>query len=89
MKIREGFVLRQVAGKHVAVAIGPASRILNGMIKLNDTGVFCWNCLLKEMSEEELAAAMSAEYGITQEQAAIDVNGFLDTLRDVGCLEEN
>ncbi len=67
MKIREGFMLRKVAGKHVVVAIGPASKILNGMIKLNDTGAFCWNQLLKGISEEKLMEALVSEYGITEE----------------------
>lgn len=54
MKVREGFVLRKVADQYVVVAIGPASRILNGMIKLNETGAFCWDYLLKGISENEL-----------------------------------
>lgn len=89
MKIREGFMLRKVAGKHVVVAIGPASKILNGMIKLNDTGAFCWDYLLKGISEEELGGVLSTEYGISEEQAKSDVSAFLDTLRGAGCLDED
>ncbi|MCD8370944.1 MAG: PqqD family protein [Clostridiales bacterium] len=89
MKIREGFVLRKVAGKFVVVANGPAIRILNGMIKLNDTGAFCWDHLLKGASSEDLEGALISEYGISEEQAKADVRAFLDTLRGAGCLDED
>lgn len=89
MKIREGFMLRKVAGQNVVVAIGPASRILNGMIKLNDTGAFCWDYLVKGTSEEELEKALMSEYGISEEQAKADARAFLDTLRGAGCLDED
>lgn len=38
MRIKDGFVMRKVAGKYVVVATGEASRSFHGMIKLNDTG---------------------------------------------------
>lgn len=88
MRIKEGFILRQVAGKNVVVAVGSASRMLNGMIKLNETGVFCWNCLGKGISEDDLQEALMSEYDIPREQAAADVDAFLDMLREAGCLDE-
>ncbi len=89
MRIKEGFILRKVAGKHVVVAVGPASKILNGMIQLNDTGAFCWDFLLKGGSEETLAEELATEYDISQEKAQQDICVFLDTLREAGCLEED
>ncbi|MCD8330458.1 MAG: PqqD family protein [Lachnospiraceae bacterium] len=89
MKVREGFVLRKVADQYVVVAIGPASKILNGMIKLNETGAFCWDYLLKGISEDELGGVVCSEYNISREQAAADVSAFLDTLRSAGCLDED
>lgn len=89
MKIKEGFILRKVAGKNVVVAIGSASKVLNGMIKLNDTGVFCWNYLLKGITDEELVEVLSSEYEITKDQAETDLKAFLNTLREAGCLEED
>ncbi|MCD8122321.1 MAG: PqqD family protein [Clostridiales bacterium] len=88
MKIRKGFILRKVAGKYVVVAVGPASKSLNGMIKLNDTGAFCWDYLLQGISKEDLVNRLAAEYDVTREQAAQDVKAFLDTLREAGCLDE-
>ncbi len=88
MKIRKGFILRKVAGKYVVVAVGLASKSLNGMIKLNDTGAFCWDYLLKGISEENLVDRLASEYEVAREQAKQDVKAFLDTLREAGCLDE-
>ncbi|MCD8368996.1 MAG: PqqD family protein [Clostridiales bacterium] len=88
MKIRKGFILRKVAGKYVVVAVGLASKSLNGMIKLNDTGAFCWDYLLQGISEKNLVNKLVSEYDVTMEQAEQDVKGFLDTLRETGCLDE-
>ena len=38
MKIKEGYVLREVAGQAVVIAVGEASKTFHGMINLNETG---------------------------------------------------
>jgi len=47
MKLKEGFMLRQVAGEHVVLPVG-ADVDFNGMITLNETGAFLWNRLEQE-----------------------------------------
>ena len=44
MKLKDGFVLRQVAGQTVVLPCGDALD-LNMMITLNDTGTFLWERL--------------------------------------------
>jgi len=88
MKIKEGFILRKVGKDQVVVAIGKASMLLNGLIKLNDSGVLLWSRLKDGAEEAELAKALMAEYGIDEETAAKDVAAFLSPLRQVGCIEE-
>lgn len=87
MKIKEGFVLRTVAKENVVVAIGKASLLLNGIIKLNETGAFLWNIINEGTEEEELVIALQDKYGITEEQAKEGVENFLATLSSVGCIE--
>ena len=43
MKIKNGFVVREIAGECVVVALGEASKVFNGIIKLNETGKIIWN----------------------------------------------
>lgn len=54
MKINEGFVLREVAGQAVVIAVGEASEKFHGMINLNDTGKCIWQGIQEEMSEKEI-----------------------------------
>ena len=68
MKIKNGFMLKKVGGQNVVVALGEASRSFNGIIRLNDTVVFLWQKLQQETSEEQLLAALTAEYDIGEEQ---------------------
>ena len=36
MKTKKGFMLREVGGRHIVVAIGKASEEFNGLITLNE-----------------------------------------------------
>lgn len=40
MKIKEGFIIRQVGGENIVVPIGKMGKDFHGMIKLNDSGAF-------------------------------------------------
>jgi len=81
MKIKDGYILRQVAGEYVAIPSGNQLD-LNRMITLNDTGAFLWEHLLEEATPEALIEALRAEYEVDAETAAIAVSSFLDRLKD-------
>ena len=63
MKLKEGFLLRQVAGQTVVLPTGGELDV-NMMITLNDTGAFLWHRLAEETDESALIAALLAEYSI-------------------------
>lgn len=86
MKIKDGFLLRKVGGQNVVVALGEASRDFNGMIRLNDTGVFLWQQLQQDVTEEQLLAALTAEYSVDPAQAKADIAEFLSTLKKAALL---
>lgn len=87
MKIKKGFLLRKVGTQNVVVAIGAQSRNFNGIIRLNDTGKFLWEKLSKDISEDELAAAMISEYDIDEKTARDDITAFINTLKGANLLE--
>lgn len=87
MKIKDGFVLRKVGKEQVVVAIGPAAALLNGLIKLNDSGVALWQALEHGADKQELANVLVEKYAVSQEQAEQDVNAFLAPLLQLGCIE--
>ena len=87
MKIKEGFVLRTVGKEQVVVAIGPAAAALNGLIKLNASGVLLWKALEQGADQKALADALVREYGISRQQAEADAAAFLKPLQEIGCVE--
>ena len=72
MKIREGFILREVAGVFAAVPVEGESRQFHGMIQLNETGAFLWRNLEKECTQEQLVKALMEEYDVEEKQAKKD-----------------
>ena len=86
MKLKEGFVLRQVAGQAVVLPGGDALD-LNMMITLNDTGAFLWERLQEETDEDALTAALLAEYDVDGEIARRAVRAFVEKLNENGFLQ--
>ena len=62
MKIKTGFMMREVAGKFVAVPVGVGANDFKGMLQTNKTGAFLWKLLEKEQTKETLVCAMLEHY---------------------------
>lgn len=77
MKIKEGFLLRNVAGNNVVVPIGQATLDFNGMMSLNDTGAFLFSKMIEGTTREKLIEELIAEYGIDEQLAQKDVDTFI------------
>lgn len=88
MRVKDGFVLREVAGQTVVIATGEASRDFHGMVKLNETGRVIWESLANGVSEAGIVERLTAEYDVTPEKAADDVATFVAQMRDAGFLAE-
>ena len=87
LKLKEGFVLRNVAGENVVLPTGDELD-LTMMITLNDTGAFLWEKLDQGAAEGELVSALLSEYDVTEEIAKASVAGFVAKLREHGFLAE-
>lgn len=85
MKLKDGFLLRQVAGENVVLPTG-ADLDLNAMITLNDTGCTLWKCLERETDRAALVAALLAEYEVDAPAAEAAVDGFLSRLKELDLL---
>ena len=77
MKIKEGFLLRNVAGNNVVVPIGQATLDFNGMMSLNDTGAFLFSKMIEGTTREQLIEELISEYGIDEQWAQKDVDTFI------------
>ena len=88
MKINENFLLRDVAGQKVVLPVGEAAEKFNGMIRLNETGIYLWTLLEQDTDEDALLSAMLRDYEIDEETARADIHRFVETLRRAGILVE-
>lgn len=87
MKINEGYLLRNVAGKNIVVSVG-ADVNFNGMLTLNDTGVFLWNLLSEETTKEEMLSKILKEYDVSEDEASKDIDAFIAKLIDKRILKD-
>ena len=87
MKLKEEFVLRQVADTWVVMPLGQTSVDFNGMLTLNQSGALLCQALEKGGDREALADALTAQYEVDREEALADVDAFLAKLQQTGCLE--
>lgn len=87
MKIKQGFMLREVAGNFVVVAVGEASKNFNGVINLNESGAFLWKQLMSETTNDKLLDALLNEYDVSEEIAKKDIEMFVNKLKEADILE--
>ena len=88
MKIREGFILRQIMDIYAVIGIGSEAYRPNQIMSVNETGAFLWERLEKGTDRQALTEALLQEYETDPETAEKDVDVFLGQLRDKGLLDE-
>ena len=88
MKIKPGFMLREVGGVSVVVAIGVAAQQFHGIANLNATGAFLFRELSADASADTLVKRLTEEFDVSAEVAATDLEAFLQGLRNAGMLED-
>ena len=87
MKLKDGFILREVAGQIVVLPSGD-DLDLNMMITLNEVGKFIWQLLEQETDEETIVAAILKEYDVDKTTAEAAVAGFIKKLNEHGFLAD-
>lgn len=87
MKIKEGFVLRTIAGSNIVIPIGAICVDFNGMITMNDSATFLWKKLEQGADHEDLVAALLDEYEVDKETADQCVKEYIAKLEEAGCIE--
>lgn len=88
MKIKSNFAKRKIADSNIVVPVGPAIKDFNGMITLNDSASFFWDCMINETTEEEIIEKVIGEYDIDKETAKRDIEKFIKMLEDNKLLEK-
>jgi len=87
MKLKEGYMLMELAGKYMGIYTGSDSNALQGTLDLNEVGAFIWNHLEKETNEDELLKAILSEYDVDETTAASDLKEILELLKNNNIIE--
>ncbi|QCT73149.1 PqqD family protein [Eubacterium maltosivorans] len=87
MKIKNGYILREVAGEAVVVPSGEVSLNFQGIISLNETGALLWKQLEQGCEQKDLVQALLEEYEVDAETAEKDVEEFLKLAGDAGLID--
>lgn len=88
MRIKDGFVLRQVAGQGMVIAAGEASKDFHGMVKLNRTGSLIWQGIAEGKTPEQMAECFMEMYEVEKEKALDDINKMIGKMKDAGFIVE-
>ena len=88
MKIRSGYILRQVMDIYVVMGIGSEAYVPNQIMSVNETGAFLWRLIEKGTEKQELVENLVKEYEVDAETAEKDVDAFLTRLREKALIEE-
>ena len=89
MKLKNEMLLREVAGEIIAIPVGKTALNFNGMICLNEVGAEIWKGLQEEQSKEEILERILQEFEVSREEAAADLEEFLQQLRHNDLLQED
>ena len=89
MKLKKGFVLREVCGENVIVGEGVETVDFGKLINLNATAALLWKKAteLGDFTAEQLAEALTEIYEVNYEQALKDTERLLGRWKDVGLVE--
>lgn len=88
MRVKQGFVLREICGEYIIVPTGEIAIEFNGLMTVNEIGAFLWERLNQEVSFEDLLQAILDEYDVDEVTARIDLKEFIEYLNKYQILEE-
>lgn len=81
MKVKDGYLLREVAGNYIIVAIGDEAVDFDGIITVNELGAFIWKILEEDTETENIVAKILEEYDVSEDVVKDDVEKFIDKLK--------
>lgn len=89
MKVDKEFVLREIGGDYIIIPTGNTVLTFNGLITVNEVGVFIWKMLQKDVTFDELVQGILREYDVEESVAREDIREFLDKLIAGGILKKD
>lgn len=86
MRLNSDYIVRRIMDETVLVPTGKAAESLSGIITVNSVGAFIIERI--DLPEDELVAAIVAEYDVTAETARADMSDFIEEMKKNGVVTE-
>ena len=89
MKIKKGFVLREVCGENVIIGEGLGAINFGKMLALNESAAWLWKQAVEmgDFTLEALAEKLCQEYEVSEEEARQDVTEIVGEWQKVNVVE--
>ena len=88
MKIKNGYILKKVAGSNIVMATGEESNNFKGVITFNEVGADVFTMLDGVNSVDKIVETISAKYDAPSEIVKEDVLNFIEKMKAQGLVEE-
>lgn len=89
MRIKNGFILREVCGEKVIIGEGLGAINFGRLLCLNDSAAWLWKQAqaIGDFTTEVLADKLSEAYDVTPDEARQDVADIIAEWKEVGVIE--
>ena len=88
MKIKDGFVLRDVMDEYIVMPTGDNIAKFDGAVVLNEVSAFIYKLLEAPICRDDLLTAVLDAYDVDEATASADLDALLNKLADMGVLEK-
>ena len=87
MKIKDGFVLRNVVDEFIVMPTGDNIAKFDGAVVLNEVSAFVFEQMKRPVSREDLLEAVLNEFEVDEATAAADLDQLIEKLTEMGLVE--
>lgn len=88
MKIKDGYILKKVAGENIVIATGEARLSFNGIITFNEVGAEVFGRLDGTRTFEQIVDEIAALYNASREVIEADIKKLIEKMKSQGLIEE-
>lgn len=89
MRIKKGFVLRELVGQKIVTGEGLEQIDFNKLVSLNSSAAYLWEHLVsREFDLETMVDLLLERYDIERSVALKDVRALLDNWKSIGLIED-
>lgn len=88
MKIKNGYLLRNLADEWVIIPIGDPSVDFSGLMRISESGAFLWKMLEHGSERALMIDALLKEYEIDRDTVERELDDFIRSLVDLDLVVE-